>query len=116
VLIAILPLYGLHTAMVIIAAILIKRANKLAIFLGTSVSTTLTFPFITWAAYAIGRLIFANRYPPLRWAVFEYFNWREILRLYPPLFAGSVVLGLFLAVFFYFLTLQVVRFWRRPGN
>jgi hypothetical protein len=106
--IAITPLYGFHTIMVIIAAFLIRRVNKIAILLGTNVSTMLTFSFITWAGYGIGRLILGEKYPPLDWSTFKHFDYKQILHLYYPLFIGSLILGLTLAVLFYFLTLWFI--------
>jgi hypothetical protein len=106
--IAITPLYGFHTIMVITAAFLIRRVNKFAILLGTNVSTTPTFPFITWAGYSIGRFILGESYPPLQWSTFKHFNYKQLLHLYFPLFIGSVVLGLMLALFFYFATLWFI--------
>jgi hypothetical protein len=106
--IAIMPVYGIHTILVIIAAILIKRANKIAMLLGTCISTTLTFPFITWGGYNIGRMILGNTYPPLQWQIFKDFSIKTILRFYYPLFIGSLILGLFLAVIFYFITFWAV--------
>jgi len=102
--IAILPLYGFHTILVIIAALLIRRANKIAILLGTSISTVFTFPFITWGGYSIGRKILGNDYPPLQWQTFKYFSFKALLHFYYPLFIGSVILGLALAAVFYFIT------------
>jgi len=106
--IAITPLYGFHTIMVIAAALLIRRVNKFAILLGTNVSTMPTFPFITWAGYNIGRFIFRDSYPAYHWSTFKHFNYRQLLQLYLPLFIGSVVLGLLLAVCFYFVTLWFI--------
>jgi uncharacterized protein (TIGR03546 family) len=111
--IAITPLYGIHTVMVIVAAFLVKRANKLAIFLGTSVSTTLTFPFITWAGYSIGRFILGDGYPALHWPSFKHFDYKQLLHFYFPLFIGSVILGLALAVSAYFVTLGFIIVRRR---
>jgi len=107
--IAITPLYGLHTIMVILAAILIKRTNKLAILLGTNISTTLTFPFITWAGYNIGRLVIGGSYPALEWAIFKKFSYKTILEFYYPLFIGSLILGALLAAGFYLLTLWFIE-------
>ncbi|MEI6832099.1 MAG: DUF2062 domain-containing protein [Candidatus Omnitrophota bacterium] len=106
--IAITPLYGFHTIMVIIAALLIRRVNKFAILLGTNISTTLTFPFITWGGYNIGRMVFGNNYPPLQWQTFKHFSYKTILNFYYPLFIGSLILGLALAVAFYFITFWFV--------
>ena len=106
--IAITPLYGFHTIMVIIAAFLIKRTNKIAILLGTNVSTTLTFPFITWGGYNIGRKVLGNSYPSLQWQTFKHFSYKTILNFYYPLFIGSLIMGLILAAIFYLITFWFV--------
>jgi len=111
--IAILPLYGFHTIMVIIAAFLIRPANKIAILLGTNVSTVLTFPFITWGGYNIGRLVLGDHYPALQWQTFKIFSYKTLLHFYYPLFIGSVILGVLLAVVFYFMTFQFVIKWQK---
>lgn len=107
--IAILPLYGLHTILVIIAAIFVRPANKIAMLLGTNISLPPTIPFITWAGYAIGRSVLKNKFPPLTWADFRNITWQKITNLYPPLFLGSAILGLICAIMFYFLTLFLVK-------
>ncbi len=107
--IAILPVYGLHTVLVIIAAILIRRANKIAIFAGTNISLPPTVPFITWAGYEIGRFILKDKFMPLSWLDFKKVTFKQIANLYPPLFLGSVILGLFCAVIFYFVTFFVAK-------
>ena len=60
--IAILPLYGLHTILVLTAAFFIRRANVIAMLVGTNISLPPTVPFITWAGYNIGRLMLGNKY------------------------------------------------------
>jgi uncharacterized protein len=110
--ISILPVYGLHTILALGAAFAIKRVNKIAVLLGTNVSTFVTFPFITWIAYDIGRMIMHNGYPPLTWHAFRTFSYRTLLDIYYPLFIGSVILGLVVGCLFYFLTLWFVK-WRR---
>lgn len=106
--IAILPVYGLHTVLVIIAAILVRPANKIAILAGTNISLPPTLPFITWAGYEIGRVLLKNGYPSLSWSDFKNVNFQKILNIYPTLFIGSVILGLLCAFLFYFLTLYFV--------
>jgi uncharacterized protein len=105
VMIAIMPLYGFHTILCVIFAILITRANKIAILIGTNISLPPTLPFITWAGYSIGRLILGDRYAPLRLADFKGITFKRMLDFYYPLFVGSFILGLILAIIFYFLTL-----------
>lgn len=108
--IAILPLYGLHTILVIIAAILVKPANKIAIFVGTNVSLPPTVATITWTSYDIGRFIMkGGNYPPLTWGDFKTISFQKIMHYYPPLFLGSVILGIICALVFYIITYYVVK-------
>ena len=112
--IAILPLYGFHVVLCVIAAILIPRANKLAILLGTNVSLPPTVVTITWTAYDIGRLLLVNKnYPPLSWEYIRNFKISRAGEFYYPLFIGSVVLGLICAVFFYLITLAIANHFRK---
>jgi len=107
--IAILPLYGFHTILVIIAAIIVRRANKIAILVGTNISLPPTVPFITWAGYEIGRLMLGNTLPPLRWIDFKGITFNKILHFYPPLLLGSLVLAFVCAALFYFITFFIVK-------
>ena len=107
--IAIIPLYGFHTLMVIIAALLIPRVNKVAILLGTNISLPPTVPFITWAGYEIGRFLLTKDYPSLRLSYFIHISLKVLKDLYFPLFIGSVVLGIICVLFFYFITLIIVK-------
>lgn len=111
--ICVLPLYGLHTVLMVGAALLIPKANKIAIFIGTNVSLPPTLPFITWAGYEVGRFILPKDYPPLTWNYFLHFDFRNIGDFYYPLFIGSVILGIICAVVLYFLTLLAVTLWRQ---
>lgn len=106
--IAIMPLYGLHTVMVIIAALLVRQANKIAILVGTNISLPPTLPFITWAGYEIGKAILRNNAVSLQWSDFKTITFQKIIDIYPVLFVGSIVLGLFCAVLVYFLTYYFV--------
>ena len=107
--IAILPLYGFHTLLVLIAALLVRRANKIAILVGTNISLPPTLPFITWAGYEIGRFILGNKLPPLRWEDFKGITFQKILVFYPPLFLGSLILGFTCAVIFYLVTFFIIK-------
>ena len=112
--IAMLPLYGLHTVLCVLAALLIPKANKLSILLGTNVSLPPTVPIITWTAYDIGRFILAYKhYPPLSWEYMKNFKIAKISEFYYPLFMGSVVLGLLCAVIFYFITWAIADHFRK---
>lgn len=112
--IGILPLYGLHTMLCLIALFLIPRANKVAILLGTNISIPPTVATITWTSYDIGRLLLSNRhYPPLSWEYLRGFKISRVSEFFFPLFVGSVVLGLAVAVVLYIITWVVADRLRR---
>ena len=112
--IGILPLYGLHTVLCLVALFLIPRANKLAILLGTNVSLPPTIATITWTAYDIGRmLLFNNNYPPLSWKYLSGFKFSKGSEFYYPLFIGSLVLGLLVAVSLYLITWAIADHLRK---
>ena len=99
--ICVLPLYGLHTVLFIVFAVLVPRANKAAMFVGTNFSLPWTLPFITWAGYDVGRWVLPRNYPPLDFAYFRHFDFKHFGNFYFPLFVGSFILGLACAIFFY---------------
>lgn len=103
--IGILPLYGLHTVLCVVALFLIPRANKLAILLGTNISIPPTVATITWTAYDIGRLLLPDKnYPPLSLEYLKGFNISKASEFYYPLFIGSLALGVIVAVILYVVT------------
>ncbi|MFA6357889.1 MAG: DUF2062 domain-containing protein [Candidatus Omnitrophota bacterium] len=113
--IAIMPVYGFHTLLAVVAACLIPQANKLAILLGTNVSLPVTLPFITWGGYEIGRSILRGNYPVFSGAYFTSLShlsiWgilQVIKNLYLPLFTGSLVLGIVCGIFFYIVVFCIV--------
>ena len=108
--IGILPVYGLHTILCVIALFLIPRANKLAIFLGTNVSLPPTVPTITWTSYDIGRFLLVDKhYPPLSWEYLRSFKISKGCEFYYPLFIGGVLLGLLVAVVLYLITWTIAN-------
>ena len=112
--IGILPLYGLHTVLCLVVLFLIRRANKLAILLGTNVSVPPTVATITWTAYDIGRILLINKhYPPLSWEYLKNFKISKVSEFYYPLFVGSVVLALLVAVVLYLITWIVANQFRK---
>ena len=107
--IGILPVYGLHTVLVILAAILVRPANKIAILLGTNISLPPTVPIITWSGYDIGRFILRGNFEPLSWGFFKTLTWQKIYSHYQPLFLGSVILGALCASVAYLVTFFIVK-------
>jgi len=112
-----LPLYGLHTVLVIIIAILVKNANKIAMLIGTSFSIPPTLPFITWAGYSIGKFIVRDNGVAIDWEAIKSLRpslvLPEILKHYPTLFLGSAILGFVSAVFFYYMIFWLLELKRR---
>jgi uncharacterized protein (TIGR03546 family) len=107
--IGVLPVYGLHTVLVILVALIVRPANKIAIFLGTNISLPPTIPLITWVGYEIGRLILKGQYQPLSLMFFKDLTFQKITSHYWPLFLGSLILGVISAVIVYGLTFFVVK-------
>jgi len=108
--IGILPLYGLHTVLCVAALFLIPRANKVAIVVGTNISLPPTIATITWTAYDIGRILLVDKhYPPLSWEYLKGFKIEKISEFYYPLFVGSIVLGLLVAVTLYLITWTITN-------
>ena len=107
--IGVLPVYGLHTVLVILAALIVRPANKIAIFLGTNISLPPTIPFITWVGYEIGRSVVKGNFQPLSLAFFKDLTFQKISSHYWPLFLGSFILGVICAAIVYGLTFLVVK-------
>jgi uncharacterized protein (DUF2062 family) len=99
--------------MVIIFALLIPKANKIAILAGTNLSLPPTLPTITWTAYDIGRYVLPQVYPPLSWDYFKHFDFKKIGDFYYPLFVGSLILGFLCACLLYVITYFVVKKWQQ---
>jgi len=110
-----LPLYGLHTILVIILAIMVKSANKIAMLIGTSLSIPPTVPFITWAGYSIGNFLLGENSPTLDWAKIRSLNFQALKDLYYPLFLGSVVLGVISAIIFYYIVYWFLKVRTKKG-
>ncbi len=107
--IGVTPLYGFHTILAILMAILIRQTNKIAILIGSNISIPPTAPFISWAGYEIGRVILGHKYPAIKWTALKHFRYGDVKEILFPLFLGSFILGLILAVCFYFITLVLVK-------
>jgi uncharacterized protein (DUF2062 family) len=95
--------------LVVAAAMLVRPANKIAILLGTNISLPPTVPAITWAGYELGRLVFPGDFEPLSWSFFKNITLEKISHYYPPLFIGSLILGVICASIFYLLTFLIVK-------
>ncbi|MDP2905370.1 MAG: DUF2062 domain-containing protein [Candidatus Omnitrophota bacterium] len=107
--IAVLPVYGLHTLLLVVLALIIRPANKIAMLIGTNISLPPTVPFITWSGYEIGRFILDKSLAPLCWSDFRNITFQKVTAVYPVLFFGSVILGCVCAVVAYVLTYFIFK-------
>lgn len=107
--IGITPLYGFHIMMALIAALVMHRVNKVAIFLGINISLPPTIPFITWAGYVIGVNVLGSTYPHLGWGDLRYIFNKNFFHFFYALFVGSLILGTGLSVMVYFLTRLILK-------
>lgn len=110
--IGITPLYGFHTILVLIFAMLVPRTNKIAILAGSNLSNPLSAPFISWAGYSIGKFVLGDQYPGLHWSMLRNITYSDIKHLLYPLFLGSTLLGIVCMVLVYFLILHLVNKFR----
>lgn len=108
--IGITPFYGFHILMAFIAALAFKGLNRTAIFLGINISLPPTIPFITWAGYSLGRKLLGSSYPPLGWDAFkDFLSIENFFHFFYVLSVGSIVLGIVLGIFFYFLIVLILK-------
>ncbi len=107
--IGVTPLYGFHTAIVVLLAMLIPRTNKIAILAGSNISIPPTEPFISWAGYEIGKFILKGNYPAIHWSMLKNFTFKNITNILYPLFLGSIILGAITSIISYFLILMIIR-------
>lgn len=102
--IGITPFYGFHIILGTLVALITKRVNKIAIFLGMNISLPPTIPLITWAGYSIGGMLLGGAYPPLQLDAFRYFSYETFLNFFYALLVGSFILGIGLSILFYLVT------------
>ena len=109
------PLFGLHTAIAIVAAFLF-RLNKLTCITGSWVNTPLTVPPVLVVSYKLGR-VFLGR-SPRELHIKNELSWQYAMNLLDKhgtyLLIGTSIIGLFAAIVSYFLCYYlVVRFRRK---
>jgi hypothetical protein len=107
--IGITPLYGFHTILAVLAALLIPRTHKIAIIIGSNISLPITAPFISWTGYQIGRFLLNKNFPDIRLSTLKHFSYKEIGDILYPLFLGSFILGIIGAFVFYFIILFAIK-------
>lgn len=123
-----LPLPGLGSALSVGLAWLL-RGNMMAAFIGQLVGNAWTMPFIWWACYKMGLLVFpldenAGGFKVLLANIdnteFLLENWRQLARsVMLPVAVGGQIIGIPLAIISYWLThWEVRKFWekRRAAN
>jgi hypothetical protein len=114
--IGITPTYGFHIWIALLTALSIPKINKVAVLLGTQISTPLTAPFICWINYRIGRLIVQDTYPQLSLSVLKDFNYERFLDIFIPLLAGSLVFGSICFMVSYHITKKIAYRIKAKGD
>lgn len=107
--IGITPLYGFHTVLAVLFAMLIPRTHKVAIIIGSNISIPVTAPFISWTGYQIGKFLLNKSYPDIELSSLKHFNYSGIVDILYPLFLGSFVLGIIGGFVFYFIILCTIK-------
>jgi len=102
--VGVIPLYGLHTAIIILLALIIRKANKLAMLAASSIFIPPVIPFVIWAEYNIGRLILRGDYPALGFSTLRNVGWGSLRDMYWVLLLGSAALGLAYSILTYFVS------------
>lgn len=114
--IGITPLYGFHTVLAVLFAMLIPRTHKVAIIIGSNISLPFTAPFITWAGYRIGRFLLNTDFPNIGLSSLKHFSYKEVAGILYPLFLGSFVLGVIAGFMIYFIVLFAIKKKRSKGQ
>jgi uncharacterized protein (DUF2062 family) len=114
------PLWGLHTLLAIVLSVLLRQ-NKPAVLLGTLVSNPLFAPFLIFLSLEAGSGILHGRPAHLSVkeikALMEAPDTRELMNEYLlPYCAGSLVVGLVLAVLTFWIALWSARRYRAAGG
>lgn len=105
--VGVIPLYGLHTIIIISLAFIIRKANKLAMLAASAIFMPPVIPFLIWAEYNIGRLILYGRYPAMDFATMKNLRWGDIGNIYLVILLGSAALGLAYSIIMYALSLYI---------
>jgi uncharacterized protein (DUF2062 family) len=138
------PLYGLQMLLCLIVVLIFRRLNKLAVFLGVQLSWF--YPPMLYLDYLAGRHIMPGVCPELDFDYFkrgvvragvmakelilallsadftgvdkpEFIKlWDFIIRLFPVLFVGSLVVGGISAVAAYLIAIRLIRRYRGRGK
>jgi hypothetical protein len=108
------PFYGLHTVIALAVALVIKKANKLALLLGIQISFPPVVPLIYFFEYKIGKalLLRDEEYSEKFFASGLSFA-AEMNVKFLALLAGSVILGILAAACTYVCTAFLVNKYRR---
>ena len=116
------PTFGFQMLLVAFGA-WVLRANKIVGLPIVWISNPATMVPIYWACFEVGRAVLGSEpmgdqwwynfsHPPVGWWLRVKFYWSELIDIATPLWIGSVVVGLALAVPTYYVVLYLVRSYR----
>jgi uncharacterized protein (DUF2062 family) len=101
-----LPFFGLHMWIGLLLAFLVGL-NKLAVLLGTQISIPWVAPVLIWSSLQIGEWVLHHRFLKIDPSHLQLDD------LLPAWLLGSIILGTFLGLLSYGLSLTLVLRWRR---
>ncbi|MGE3062453.1 MAG: DUF2062 domain-containing protein [bacterium] len=106
-----LPFYGFQTIISVLAAALIKRANKMALIFATQLFLPFVIPFVVAANFFTGSLIMYQRI-----AVFKITDISEVFVYFLPVLAGSIPNGILFGFLLGFILKNIITAKRRQDG
>ncbi len=100
------PFFGFHILIAVVLAFLFRQ-NKIAAFAGVWITNPLSAPFIYGLEYEVGRMLLGM--PHIGFVNFRHnITWEMARQIGTPLFLGSLVLGVPIALISYALTVRLL--------
>lgn len=106
-----LPFYGFQTILSILAAVLIKRVNKLSLIFATQLFLPFVIPFVVALNFLTGSLILNRKI-----LIFHIKDISDILVYFKPILLGSIPNGLLFGLISTAVLYKIINFIRRKNN
>ncbi|PIP13454.1 MAG: hypothetical protein COX48_04135 [bacterium (Candidatus Stahlbacteria) CG23_combo_of_CG06-09_8_20_14_all_34_7] len=106
-----LPFYGFQTVLSVLAAILIKKVNKIALIFATQLFLPFVIPVVLALNFLTGSLILYHKV-----AIFRITNMSDVLFYFKPILLGSIPNGLLFGFISVFVLYRIINFIRRKKN
>ncbi|HAV92085.1 TPA: hypothetical protein DCW38_02765 [candidate division WOR-3 bacterium] len=106
-----LPFYGFQTILSILAAVIIKRVNKLSLIFATQLFLPFVIPFVVALNFLTGSLILYRRV-----SIFHIEDISDVLVYFKPILLGSIPNGLLVGLISTAVLNKIINFIRRRNN